>query len=309
MVILSILIPIKDEAESLPQLFEEIQEVLNDNPQLLPAEVVVIDDGSNDNSWEVLQSLKEQYQWLKAYKFQYNHGKALGLDYGFQVVEGDYVVTMDGDLQDQPKEIPELIRMLEGGLDLVSGWKKIRHDPWHKTLPSKLFNYVTSLVAGQRLHDFNCGLKAYKSKVVKSISLNGDFHRFIPVLAVWRGFKIGEKVVEHRARQHGVSKYGISRLISGFLDLITLLFLHKYSQKPLHFFGTLGVFCSILGLSILAYFFGEWILTGHLHLRPLLFGGAVSFLVGIQFISIGLICEMINHRTSESVKPRAESLS
>lgn len=309
MTTLTILIPIKDEEASLPQLFEEIQELFTENPQLLPAEVIVIDDGSVDDSWEVLGQQKEKYPWLKAFKFQFNHGKALGLDFGFRQAQGQFVVTMDGDLQDQPKEIPEMVRMLEGGLDLVSGWKKVRHDPWHKTLPSKLFNAVTSMVAGQRLHDFNCGLKAYRQRVVKAISLNGDFHRFIPVLAKWRGFKIGEKVVEHRARQHGVSKYGISRLISGFLDLLTLLFLHKFSQKPLHLFGTVGVLFSLLGSVILAYFFGVWVLEGHLHLRPLLFGGAVSFLVGLQFISLGLLGEMLNHRTSESVRPHAQELA
>lgn len=304
---LSIVIPIKDESESLQQLCLELQDLFDANPSILPAEVLIIDDGSVDDSWETLIELLANYKWLKPFRFQFNHGKALGLDYGFKKSQGRYVVTMDGDLQDQPKEIPEMISMLEGGLDLVSGWKQKRYDPWHKTLPSKLFNKATSLVAGQRLHDFNCGLKAYKKKVVKSISLTGDFHRFIPVIAKWRGFKIDEKIVEHRARQHGVSKYGVSRLISGFLDLLTLLFLHRFSHKPLHLFGTLGLMFSLFGFTILSYFFIMWMIQGHLHLRPLMFGGAISFLVGLQFISLGLLGEMLNHRTQESVKPIGET--
>lgn len=305
----AILIPIKDEKDSLPQLFKEIQDLFDLNPTLLPAEVLVIDDGSRDGSWVALEEHKNIYDWLKPYKFQFNQGKALALDFGFQESNSKYVVTMDGDLQDQPKEIPEMIEMLKNGKDLISGWKKIRHDPWHKTLPSKLFNIVTSLVAGHRLHDFNCGLKAYKRDVVKSIRLQGDFHRFIPVLAVWKGFEIDEKIVEHRSRQHGVSKYGISRLLSGFLDLITLLFLQKYSQKPLHLFGLVGVLFSVFGLGVFGYFFVEWLMIGETHLRPLMVMAGVSFIIGLQFISLGLLGEMLNNRTAEAGRPIVDKMS
>jgi glycosyltransferase involved in cell wall biosynthesis len=213
---LSIIIPVKDEAESLPELLAEIKAAFL--PAVQNIEVIAIDDGSRDNSWEVLQNLSSEHDFLKAVRFQYNCGKASALSLGFQLASGKYIATMDSDLQDNPAEIPEMLKMLENGSDLVSGWKKKRHDPWHKTIPSKLFNLTVSIVCRQRLHDFNCGLKAYKAEVAKSVQLYGDFHRFIPLMASWNGFKIAEKTVEHRARRHGISKYGVSRLVSGFLD-------------------------------------------------------------------------------------------
>jgi len=297
---LSIIIPIKDEAESLPELFAEIKAAIL--PCNIDFEVIAIDDGSRDNSWEVLQNLSKEYDFLKAVKFQYNCGKATALSHGFSMASGRYIATMDGDLQDSPAEIPEMLKMLER-CDLVCGWKKKRHDPWHKTIPSKFFNLVVSIVCGQRLHDFNCGLKIYKAEVAKSVRLYGDFHRFIPLMASWNGYEIAEKVVEHRARRHGVSKYGVSRLVSGFLDLLTLMFLRKFSIKPLHLFGTLGLLMCLAGSAVFGYFGYEWILTGALRVRPLLILAGFAFVSGIQFISLGLLGEMLNSKLLPSAPP------
>jgi len=289
---LSIVIPIKNEAENLSALFAEISDAIT--PTGMSFEVLVIDDGSNDSSWDVLQELSAHFPFLRAIRFQYNCGKAAALAQGFAQSQGTYVVTMDGDLQDNPFEVPRMIDLLKNGFDLVSGWKTRRLDPWHKTWPSKLFNLVVSMVAGIRLHDFNCGLKAYRHTVVQHIQLYGDFHRFIPVMAKWRGFKVCEMGVEHRARVHGVSKYGVSRLVSGFLDLLTLVFLHKFAVKPLHFFGSLGLLFVLAGSGILAWFGAQWLVTGALHLRPLMLIAGVALLMGIQLGSLGLLGEMFN---------------
>lgn len=301
---LSIIIPIKDEAENLSELLAEIKSVIVE--KYAEFEVIVIDDGSKDASWEVLQNLSKEYAFLTAVRFQYNCGKAAALSYGFQKAKGKYIATMDGDLQDNPAEIPEMLNMLENGADLVSGWKKKRYDPWHKTMPSKLFNFVVSIVCGQRLHDFNCGLKVYKASVAKTVPLYGDFHRFIPLMAGWNGFIIAEKVVEHRARRHGVSKYGVSRLISGFLDLLTLMFLHKFAVKPLHFFGTMGLFICFVSTCILGYFGVEWINTGELRVRPLLVLAGFAFVSGIQIMSLGLLGEMLNFKLQNKEYPITE---
>ncbi len=293
---LSIIIPIKDEAGSLPELLAEIKAVILEQS----FEVIAIDDGSRDNSWEILQNLSEEYDFLKIVRFQYNCGKAAALSHGFNMAKGRYIATIDGDLQDNPAEIPEMLKMLES-CDLVSGWKKKRYDPWHKTIPSKFFNFVVSIVCGQRLHDFNCGLKVYKAEVAKGVRLYGDFHRFIPLMASWNGYRIAEKAVEHRARRHGVSKYGFSRFISGFLDLLTLMFLRKFAIKPLHFFGTLGLLMCLVASVIFCYFGLEWFLTNELRVRPLLVLAGFAFVAGVQFISLGLLGEMLNsklHATS-----------
>jgi len=294
---LSIIIPVKDEAENLPELFAEIITVVGAD-----LEIIVIDDGSRDNTWEVLQNLSKQYDFLKTVKFQYNCGKAAALSHGFSMAKGKYIATMDGDLQDNPAEIPEMLKMLENS-DLVSGWKKKRHDPWHKTIPSVFFNLVVSIVCGQRLHDFNCGLKVYKAEAAKSVKLYGDFHRFIPLMASWNGYKIAEKVVEHRARRHGVSKYGVSRLVSGFLDLLTLMFLHEFAIKPLHFFGTLGLLVCLAASVVFGYFGFEWISSGELRVRPLLVLAGFAFVSGIQFMSLGLLGEMLNSKLHATSPP------
>jgi glycosyltransferase involved in cell wall biosynthesis len=302
---LSIIIPIKDEAKSLPELLAEINTACKD---IACFEVIAIDDGSRDNSWETLRNLSDEYDFLKAVKFQYNCGKAAALSYGFSIAKGKYIATIDGDLQDNPVEIPEMLEMLKD-CDLVSGWKKKRYDPWHKTIPSKFFNLAVSIVCGQRLHDFNCGLKVYKAEVAKSVSLYGDFHRFIPLMASWNGYKIAEKTVEHRARQHGVSKYGASRLMSGFLDLLTLMFLRKFAIKPLHFFGTMGMLMCMLASVVFGYFGVEWILTGELRVRPLLVLAGFTFVSGIQFISIGLLGEMLNSKLHKKSYPIADLIN
>lgn len=294
---LSLVIPIKDEAQNLPELMTEIVSALASVG--MTYEVIVVDDGSRDDSWNVLQELSQKYSFLRAFRFQYNCGKAKALSLGFSKAEGRYIATLDGDLQDDPAEVSKMIQLLESGYDLVSGWKKNRLDPWHKTWPSKLFNLTVSIVAGKRLHDFNCGIKAYRSSVVRFIPLYGDFHRFIPVMAKWQGYRITEMPVAHRARVHGVSKYGVSRLISGFLDLLSLLFLKSFAAKPLHFFGSIGLFLVLCGGGIFSYFGLEWLSTGALHVRPLLILGGFSLIMGVQFFSLGFLGEIINREQKQ----------
>lgn len=250
---ISVVVPLFNEEESLPELIAWIDRVMVANN--FSYEVWMIDDGSTDNSWTVIEKLRTEYPHLKAVKFQRNYGKSPALYVGFRRCSGDVVITMDADLQDSPDEIPELYRMIvEDDLDLVSGWKQKRHDPIGKTLPSKFFNAVTRKVSGIKLHDFNCGLKAYRLKVVKSIEVYGDMHRHMPLLAKWAGFKkIGEKVVEHRARKYGYSKFGISRLVTGFLDLMSLMFVGKFGKRPMHLFGTLGTLMFMVGLCSVLY--------------------------------------------------------
>ncbi len=291
---LSIVIPALNEAESLPLLLEEIRKVCDGAS--IDFEVLVLDDGSTDGTFEKVQEAHAGDARFHALRFRRNCGKAAALAEGFRRTRGRYVITMDADLQDNPAEIPALIRMLEGGADLVSGWKKIRLDPWHKTLPSKLFNAVTSAVSGIKLHDFNCGLKAYRSEVVKSLALYGELHRYIPVLAYWNGFHVEEKTVGHRPRRFGRSKYGWARLNNGLFDLVTLVFLHRYTRRPLHLFGFMGLVFTLAGVLVLLGFAVSWAMTGQLHVRPLMLAGAASMIVGVQFVSIGLLGEMINHR-------------
>lgn len=302
---LSMVIPVKDENENLPDLMKEIAAAME--PTGFEYEVLVIDDGSRDNTWEVVENLSKDFPFVRAYRFQFNCGKAAALAYGFSKVKGRYVATLDGDLQDDPLEIPKMIDILEKGYDLVSGWKVRRLDPWHKTMPSKLFNLTVSIVCGQRLHDFNCGIKAYRSCVVKFIQLYGDYHRFIPVMAKWQGFRITEMPVAHRARVHGVSKYGVSRLVSGFLDLVSLMFMRSFSAKPLHFFGLIGLLFLFLGLGVCGYFGYEWFNTGALHVRPLLLAGGFSLVMSVQFMSLGLLGEMLNGNKQRSY-PVAETI-
>jgi len=235
---ISLVIPLIDEAESLPELSAWIEKVMNENNYSY--EIIYVDDGSSDNSWQVIEELRTRNQNIKGIKFQRNYGKSAGLNEGFRAAQGDVVITMDADLQDSPDEIPELRRMiLDNGYDLVSGWKKKRYDnTLTKNIPSKFFNAVTRKMSGIKLHDFNCGLKAYRSRVVKGVEVYGEMHRYIPVLAKWAGFKkIGEKVVEHRARKYGKSKFGWQRFVNGFLDLLSITFVGKFSKRPMHFFG------------------------------------------------------------------------
>lgn len=302
---LSLVIPVKEEEENLPELMKEIVEAIT--PTGKSFEVIVIDDGSRDRSWEVLVELSKKYDFLRLFRFQFNCGKADALSLGFSKARGELIATLDGDLQDDPHEIPKMMKILDDGYDLVSGWKVHRHDPWHKTWPSKLFNLTVSAVCGKRLHDFNCGIKLYRSSVVRFINLYGDFHRFIPVMAKWQGARVTEMPVAHRARVHGSSKYGVSRLVSGFLDLLTLLFLNKFATKPLHFFGLFGLIFLLFGVAVFGYFGVEWLQTGALHLRPLIVVGGFSLLMGIQLFSLGFLAELFS-RNKKQRYPIAETV-
>jgi glycosyltransferase involved in cell wall biosynthesis len=298
---LTLVIPAFNEAESLPTLLEEIRVICDGNG--ITYEAIVLDDGSTDGTFETVRQAHALDARVHGVRFRRNCGKAAALAEGFRRARGRSIITMDADLQDNPAEIPPLLKMLNDGADMVSGWKKIRHDPWHKTAPSKLFNAVTASASGIKLHDFNCGLKAYRAEVVHSIDLYGELHRYIPVLAHWNGFKVAEKVVEHRARRFGVSKYGWARFTNGLFDLVTLLFLHKYTRRPLHLFGFVGLLFTLLGVGVQVGFAIDWMLSGTLHVRPLMLAGVASMLVGIQFVSIGLLGEMINQRFASSSPP------
>ena len=297
--IVSVVIPIYNEEESLIELSESIENVLNSYTKNR-YEVIFIDDGSRDNSFSVIRKINKRNRKFRAIRFRRNYGKAAALSVGFHEAKGNYVITMDGDLQDDPAEIPLMIQKLNDGFDLVSGWKKNRKDPISKTLPSKLFNYVTSKTSGVKLHDHNCGLKAYKKDVVKNVEVYGEMHRYIPALANWAGFRVTEIPVHHHARKYGKSKYGITRLVKGYLDLLTVLFTTRYMKRPLHFFGTFGSLFAITGFIIDLYLTIEWAMNKtSLSNRPLTLFGIALIIVGVQFISMGLIGELI---TKNNVK-------
>ncbi len=296
----SIVIPLFNEADSLKELTKRIIEQFQSIKK--ESEIVFIDDGSTDNSYEVLKSLQTEHQEIHIIQFNRNFGKSAALSEGFKMSTGDIVITMDADLQDDPAEIPKLIAQIETGYDLVSGWKKKRKDPITKTIPSKLFNFFTRQLTGIKIHDFNCGLKAYRQQVIKAIPVYGELHRYLPVLAHWLGFRVGELVVTHHARKHGYSKFGLKRYFNGFFDLLTVLFITRFRQKPLHLFGFMGLASSLLGLLILTYLSVLWFQGHGIGQRPLLFLGVLLIIVGIQFFSIGLIGEMlINTQDSKSI--------
>lgn len=294
---LSIAIPLIDEAESLPELTAWIERVMQENNYTY--EIIFVDDGSSDNSWEVIQALRDKNPNVKGIKFQRNYGKSAGLYEAFRAASGDVVITMDADLQDSPDEIPELRRMIiEEGYDLVSGWKKKRYDnTLTKNIPSKFFNAVTRSVSKIKLHDFNCGLKAYRLKVVKSIEVYGEMHRYIPVLAKWSGFKkIGEKVVEHRARKYGTSKFGWRRFVNGFLDLMSITFVGKFSKRPMHFFGLWGSLFFLTGLGIAIYLIISKLMDPNFALtnRPGFYLSLTTIIIGMQLFLAGFIGELIS---------------
>jgi glycosyltransferase involved in cell wall biosynthesis len=295
---LSIVIPLKDEEESLPELADWIKKVCETNGYSY--EMVMVDDGSTDHSWQVIEQLSKANPAIKGIRFQRNYGKSAALNEAFKAAIGEVVITMDADLQDSPDEIPELRRMvLEDGYDLVSGWKKKRYDnTFTKNIPSKFFNAVTRKMSKIRLHDFNCGLKAYRKKVVKSIEVYGEMHRYIPVLAKWAGFrKIGEKVVEHRARKYGVTKFGWNRFINGFLDLISIMFVGKFSKRPMHFFGLWGTLFFLVGLGITLYLVIAKIIDPFnfaLTNRPGFYLALTSLIVGMQLFLAGFVSELVS---------------
>ncbi|MGK7389018.1 MAG: glycosyltransferase family 2 protein [Candidatus Cyclobacteriaceae bacterium M2_1C_046] len=298
---ISVVIPLYNEEESLPELTEWISRVMQEHG--FRYEIIMVDDGSTDRSWTIVEELGKRYPALKGISFNRNYGKSAALDTGFKATRGEVVITMDADLQDSPDEIPGLYRMIrEEKYDLVSGWKKKRHDPISKTLPSKFFNGVTRKISGIKLHDFNCGLKAYRSDVVKYIDVYGEMHRYIPVIAKWAGFKrIGEKVVEHRARKYGTTKFGFERFVNGFLDLISITFVSKFKKKPMHFFGALGTLSFLAGFIITTWLIGEKlykIYFAHIPARdivdqPLFFLALVALIVGVQLFVTGFLAEML----------------
>jgi glycosyltransferase involved in cell wall biosynthesis len=293
----SIVIPLYNEEESLRELVTQVTEILLQHK--LDFEICFIDDGSTDASLQNLKHLHKQYSQIKILSFRKNYGKSAALSEGFKLACGDIIITMDADLQDDPAEIPNIIDKINSGYDLVSGWKKKRHDPLGKTIPSKLFNFITSRLTGIKINDFNCGLKGYRKQVIKEIPVYGSLHRYLPVLAHWKGFIVGEIVVQHHPRKYGVTKYGLRRFFDGFFDLFTVLFLTRYRQKPLHLFGFLGLGSITLGFIISFYLSILWFMGHGIGNRPLLFLGVLLIIVGMQSFSIGLIGEMITNIRGE----------
>lgn len=307
---ISVVIPLLNESESLPELEAWIRKVMESNK--FEYEVVFVDDGSTDDSWGVICQLAAVNPCVKAIKFRRNYGKSAALNEGFHLAQGRVVITMDADLQDSPDEIPELYEMVDKqGFDIVSGWKKMRYDPLSKTLPTKLFNWAARKMSGIYLHDFNCGLKAYKLEVVKNIEVYGDMHRYIPIIAKWAGFKkITEKVVVHQARKHGTTKFGFERFINGPLDLISISFVGKFGKKPMHFFGTLGFFSFLTGFGVLTYLsiLKIFVSVSGISERPMFFFGILAILVGTQLFLTGFLAEMTArsspHRNNYQVEDR-----
>ncbi|PDP65261.1 glycosyltransferase [Porphyromonas gingivalis] len=307
MIDISVVIPLLNEVESIPELFAWIRRVMNEHGYSY--EVIFVDDGSTDGSWSVIERLQAEHPEVKGIKFRRNYGKSAGLQCGFARTQGQVVITMDADLQDSPDEIPELYRMVtEGGYDLVSGWKRKRYDPlFSKNLPSKLFNATARKLSGIKLHDFNCGLKAYRHEVVENIELYNDMHRYIPYLAKSAGFgRIGEKVVQHQARKYGSSKFGISRFFNGYLDLLTLWFISKFGRKPMHFFGLLGSGMFLIGFIALAVVLVNKLSAIIMHTqaplvtdRPYFFIALTAMIIGTQLFLTGFVGEMISRQASD----------
>lgn len=290
--LISVVIPVFDEEKNVEELHKVLSGVLKKNK--LKYEILFIDDGSRDKTYSVLKKLRKKDKSVKLIKFRANFGKAYALQVGFKRVKGDYVFTMDGDLQDDPKEIPNFLKKMKEGYDLVSGWKFRRHDPMGKTLPSKLFNWLTSYMTGVNIHDSNCGFKCYRQEVVKNIEIYGELHRNIPALAKWKGYKIGEIKVLHHPRKHGVSKYGIERLLKGFLDLMTVKYLMTYNNRPLHFFGVIGLVAASVGTILGFYLYWLWSFGEPMsHHMPMMLLSVLLIVLGVQVTSIGLIGEMI----------------
>lgn len=304
---LSVIIPLLNEEDSLQELHQRLTEVAAQLGKTY--ELIFIDDGSKDQSPKILQALHEQDSHVKIIQFRKNFGKAAALAQGFARAGGEYVITMDADLQDDPNEIPALIEKLDSGYDLVSGWKKKRYDPLSKRLPSKFFNFVVSRFAGIRLHDFNCGLKGYRNEVVKIVKIYGQLHRFIPMLAHWEGFRVTEMVVQHHPRKHGKTKYGFSRHLHGFFDLMTVVFLARFKKRPLHLFGIPGTISFAIGAIISLYLAIARIFSNvYLSNRPILFLGILLIIIGVQFISLGLLGEMITDTQKENQEVSIRSI-
>lgn len=309
---LSIVIPLFNEEESLDELYEKISQALGSLG--LKYEIIFVDDGSTDSSPVKLREIHKRDNSVIVITLRKNVGKAWALSAGFNAASGDIVFTMDADLQDEPSEIPLFLKKLEEGYDLVSGWKKIRNDPFTKVIPSRIFNWVISVVTGIKLHDFNCGFKAYRREVIDNISIYGELHRYIPVLAERLGFKSGEIIVKHKSRKYGSSKYGIERFTRGFLDMLTVVLLTRYRWKPLHFFGSVGLLVSAVGFFVNMFLFVRHIFfliydvkAWELRDRPLLSLGVLLIIVGIQFISMGLLAEVITVKNSKDANDSSDN--
>ncbi len=304
---ISIVVPLFNEAESLPELFDWIKKVMLENKYSY--EVIMVDDGSNDNSWEVIENLSSKNPEVKGIKFRRNYGKSAGLFCGFEATKGNVVITMDADLQDSPEEIPGLYKMItEENYDLVSGWKKNRHDPvLTKNLPSKLYNWTVRRISGIKLHDMNCGLKAYKSRVIKSVEVYGEMHRYIPVLAKWAGYKkIGEKVVQHQERKYGTTKFGLERFIRGPLDLLSVTFITRFGKRPMHFFGIWGMIMFILGGGVSVYLLAEKVYRAVNNLsyrnvtdQPLFYLSLLAIILGVQLFLSGFLAELVSRNSAD----------
>ncbi|ETZ23363.1 glycosyltransferase family 2 protein [Pedobacter sp. V48] len=304
---ISVVIPLYNEEESLPELTSWIAKVMQEHN--FSYEVLFVDDGSTDASWSIIEDLKQQYSSVKGIKFRRNYGKSAALNVAFEAAQGEVIITMDADLQDSPDEIPELFRRIkEEKFDIISGWKKKRYDPITKTIPTKLFNAATRKMSGIQLNDFNCGLKAYRSDVVKTIEVYGEMHRYIPVIAKWAGFKnIGEQVVEHRARKYGVTKFGMSRFVNGFLDLLSIFFVGKFGKRPMHFFGSLGVLSFVLGTFMALWLIG--VKLYHISMaipykrdvtdQPLFYIALVAIILGSQLFLTGFVAELVTRNAPE----------
>lgn len=299
---ISVVVPLFNEVESLPELHAWIKRVMDEHN--FTYEIMFVDDGSKDGSWNVIEMLSKDHAEVKGMKFQRNYGKSAALQKGFEAVQGSVVITMDADLQDSPDEIPDLYKMImEDDYDVVSGWKKKRYDPITKTIPTKLYNWAARRITGIHLHDFNCGLKAYKNAVVKSIEIYGDMHRYIPPLAKYAGFtKIGEKVVQHQARKYGVTKFGLNRFLNGPLDLMTVAFMGKYGKKPMHFFGAMGILMFIIGFGFTIYLgIDKLFIDKSARLiadRTEFYVALAAMVIGSQFFLAGFIAEMIGRNSS-----------
>lgn len=312
---LTTVIPVYNEAESLQQLYDELCAVADSEHYAL--DVVFVDDGSSDGSWDVIERLAASDHRVRGIRFRRNFGKAAALSAGFEAARGDLIVTLDADLQDDPKEIPRFLEAMDNQLDVVSGWKKVRHDPWHKVFPSRVFNGLVGWLTGVKLHDHNCGFKCYRREIFDEVRLYGELHRFVPVLAAARGWRVGEIAVDHRARQFGTSKYGFRRFVKGFLDLLTVYFLTGFHQRPQHLLGTLGILSFLVGLLGLGYLAVYWIAARllpdagltPLHQRPAVIYSLGALLLGAQLMSIGFLAELFTAyfggtRLSYSVKQR-----
>lgn len=300
---LSLVIPVFNEEESLGELRTEIDRVAAQHHYDL--EILFVDDGSSDRSWEQIRSLAAKDSRVRGIRFRRNFGKAAALNAGFRAACGDIILTLDADLQDDPAEIPNFLKRLDEGNDVVSGWKKVRHDPWHKVLPSRVFNWMVSKMTGVKLHDHNCGMKCYRRAVIGEVQLYGELHRFVPVLAAARGWKVGELVIQHRARKHGYSKYGVRRFVKGFMDLLSVQFVTGYGNRPQHFLGTVGLTSFSLGALGLIVLTAAWIITRlsdslddvDLHQRALFYYSITGLILGAQFISVGFLAELIAARS------------